>query len=213
MHLTTEELLDLRDGESRSETAATHVAECEACAAEIERLRRVAEQLRALPSLQPERDGWPRLRDRIQAEQRRRRSRSVGVAALALAASLVLAVIVPGLMKAPAEEPAVTTEPGPAPVAATRPEEEEEIMDLVAESQDLEEALRGLHPEGRVMDIWEATAVADLEDQIGLVDSRLAGYGRDGLTPEEEARLWRTRVNLMNELVRTRGGQVIYTGL
>lgn len=207
MHLTTEELLDLRDGESRSEDAAAHVAECEICAGEIERLRGVAEQLRALPPVRPRRDGWPDLREQIQAEQRRRRTRSVGIAALALAASLVLAVIVPGLMERPVEEPP------PTPASAAARPSDPEIPDLVAESQDLEEALRGLRPEGRVMDLWEATAVADLEDQIGLVDSRLAGDGRDGLTPEEAARLWKKRVTLMNELVRTRGGQVVYAGL
>lgn len=197
MHLTMEELLDVRDGEARPE-AASHAASCPACAAEVERLREIASALRSLPEVRPEGDRWPRVRRALELRSRRRRLLVVGGAALAIAASLVVVFLIPG------------TEPEPIPVLEPR---EVDVEDLVVESRRLEEVLRALGPEGRVMDVWQASTVADLEDEIGLIDLRLARTGDGNAPPEEVARLWRKRVDLMNELVRARGGQIMYVGL
>ncbi len=199
MHLTMEELLDVRDGEARPE-AAFHAASCPECAAEVERLREMAAALRSLPAVRPERDAWPRVRRALELRSWRRRVLAVGGAALAIAASLVVVFLVPG------------TEPEPEPVLVLEPAEID-VTDLVVESRRLEEILRALGPEGRVMDVWQASTVADLEDEIGLIDLRLAGPVAGNVPPEEVARLWSRRVDLMNELVRARGGQIVYVGL
>lgn len=197
MHLTMEELLDVRDGEARPE-ATSHAASCPACAAEVERLREMAAALRSLPVVEPERDQWPRVRSALEIRRRRRRVLAVGAAALAMAASLVVVLLIPG------------PEPEPIPVLEPR---EIDVTDLVLESRRLEEVLRAVGPEGRVMDVWQASTVADLEDEIGLIDLRLARPAARNVPPEEVARLWRKRVDLMNELVRVRGGQIVYVGL
>ena len=55
MHVELEELLALRDGEGDAAVAA-HVADCELCAAELDRLRALTAELRALPAERPEHD-------------------------------------------------------------------------------------------------------------------------------------------------------------
>ena len=197
MHLTMEELLDVRDGESRPEAAA-HAASCPVCAAEVERLKEMRAALRALPLLRPEGDRWPLVRGAVERRRRRNGALAVGGAALAMAASLVLALLLPGTTPAPLTD---------------RGTSRNEISDLVAESQRLEEALRALGPERRVMDVWQVSALEDPEDEIGFVDMRLVGPGARSLPPEEAVRLWRRRVDLMNELLRARGGQTVYVGL
>ena len=70
MHPSLEELLDLRDGEGRPQTAS-HVESCPACAAEIERLKGLTAALGALPAAGPARDQWPEIRAMMEAERRR----------------------------------------------------------------------------------------------------------------------------------------------
>jgi hypothetical protein len=197
MHPTVQELLDLRDGESSPETA-THVAGCSGCAEEVERLKAVAAELRGLPAMRPPADGWPALRSAL-ASERRRRSMAFGGAGLALAASILLVfVMLPG--EKPATQPAVVSSP--------------EIANLMEESRRLEEILRAMGTEGRVVDLWQAGAEVGLQDQIGFIDSRLTEPGLRRVSNDDEVRrLWKSRVDLMNDLVRVRGGRPAYVGL
>jgi hypothetical protein len=187
-HLTTDQLLEVRDGGGSSNERG-HVSSCSECAAEVERLESMASLLRGLPGLAPERDRWPEIRAAIETEERAWIPRAIAGTILALAASIILIVIFPG--GDPAEGPA-------APIT------DSEIDDLVRQSQRLESILRQTGSEGRVTDGWQVRTVADLQDRIALIDSELAEENARRASPERRARLWRVRVGLMNELVEAR---------
>jgi hypothetical protein len=84
---------------------------------------------------------------------------------------------------------------------------------LVAQSQQLEQALQTYQARDRVMTGWEASTVSQLEDRLATVDSRLtrsAERSRDSLP------LWQERVELLQALVEARAGRdarLTYAGL
>ncbi len=207
MHPTLDCLLALRDGEATPETSA-HVAGCLTCAAEVERLRETAAKLRALPELRPPVDRWPAVRAAFEARQRRKRLEWIGGAALALAASLTLVLVAPRALR---------QMPGPAPVATRRPAagvpESGELDALVRRSQRLEATLDRYQPAGRVMDASSASAVAEIEDSIALIDARLSAAPKGRVASREEIGLWRDRVRLMDDLVQAHDARPVYAGL
>ena len=95
-HLTMEQLLALREPGVEPGTASQreHMEACEACRLEFERLEQRSARLRALPTLRPARDQWPRVAGRLNAVRRQRRIRWMTAGAMALAASLALALLV-----------------------------------------------------------------------------------------------------------------------
>jgi hypothetical protein len=90
MHLSLEDLLSVRDGEASAD-AVTHATSCPECAAELGRLRRVRDELAALPDQAPQHDLWPALREAASAQNQRRRWVHAGWAAAAVA--LVFTVV------------------------------------------------------------------------------------------------------------------------
>jgi len=72
MHLSMEQLVALREPgtEPGTQTARSHLDECETCRAEFDRLHQRIARLKALPSLRPTRDRWPEVRAQIGAERR-----------------------------------------------------------------------------------------------------------------------------------------------
>jgi hypothetical protein len=200
MHLRTEELLEVRDGEGAA-AALAHVDSCPECSEEIESLRSVAQSLRSLPDLQQESDQWPQVRQAFLVDRRRRKGAAIG-ASLAVAASLAILLIFPPSFRQTVSVP-----------AGGQGVERIAVSDLMEESRQLEEMLRSVSPRGRVMDAWEANAASDLEYELGLIDGRLGRVQSVRLTPVESNRLWEKRVNLMNELVRVRGARPAYVGL
>jgi hypothetical protein len=207
MHPTLDRLLALRDGEATTETSA-HVALCPACAAEVERLRGTAAALRALPELRPPVDLWPAVRGAFEARQRRKRLEWIGGAALALAASLTLVVVAPRALR---------QVPGPSPIAGHRPAasaaDAGEIESLVRRSQRLEATLNQYQPAGRVIDASSASAVAEIEDSIALIDARLSMSSTGRAPSRDVIGLWRDRVRLMDELVQVHDARPVYAGL
>ena len=95
-HLTMEQLLALREPGVEPGTAAQreHMEECDSCRLERDRLEQRAARLRALPTLRPARDQWPRVAARVNTVRRQRRIRWMTAGAMALAASLALALLV-----------------------------------------------------------------------------------------------------------------------
>ena len=203
-HPSLEELLDVRDGEGTPEAAA-HVEACPDCAAEVESLRETASMLRELPQLAPEHDQWPAIRDSLEGEERGWLGKAVVGTALALAATLVILVLLPGTVPPGGDGPA-----GLAGAGRQTPVSDAEIARLVEESQRLEGLLRRVGTQSRVTDGWSAHTVADLQDRIALVDAQLAADGGVRVTPRMRARLWRVRVDLMNELVRAKADRPQY---
>ena len=78
-HLTMEQLLALREPGVEPGTASQreHMDPCETCRLELERLEQRSARLRALPTLRPARDQWPRVAARLNAARRQRRQDSL----------------------------------------------------------------------------------------------------------------------------------------
>lgn len=186
-HLRMDQLLALRDAGSEpgSAEAGSHIAECAACAAELERLHQRVARMRALPGLRPPRDRFSEVALLVRGERRQARLRRLGVGAMALAASMALVVIgrdvfTPDVARA-----------------------SDQLTATMAESAALEQALQALRPDQRVTDAYTARVAASLEDRIADLDRRLSA-AQSGGTPAAEAELlglWRERVGLMDALV------------
>ena len=68
--------------------ARAHLSQCDACAAELDRLHQRVARLKALPALRPPRNHWPALAARRRKEQLERRLRWGAWSTLAAAASV-----------------------------------------------------------------------------------------------------------------------------
>lgn len=195
MHCSLEDLLAIRDGEG-SAAARRHLESCAECRAEYELLHQRVAALRALPSFSPPRDRWPQVKAAILAERRRRR-RLAGWLSLAAAASVAVFL---GLR---ALKPEADGEVG----------EEITLEELVSQSQMLEEALRSFDPTSRVLSGRAASAIADLEDQIALLDAQLAEAQAGRAHPSVVRELWAARVRLLDALVKVHASRAAYVGL
>jgi hypothetical protein len=98
-----------------------------------------------------------------------------------------------------------------APSAAAR-DAQPDIQALVQETQRLEDVLRVLQTERRVMDGYTASAVANLEDRIAALDAGISTAQNGRIAPQELRQLWRERVVLMDALVNTHVQRVAYVG-
>ena len=187
-HLTMEQLLGLREPGVEPGTASVreHMEGCAACRLEFDRLEQRAARLRALPTLRPARDQWPRVASRLSTLRRQRRIRWVTAGAMALAATLALAL----LMKRPV----------PAPSTGSQ----QELTSLQQRSRALEAAIGAYGPDSRVLDGRTSRVAADLEDRIADVDRRLERTelaGPPGMNGPDVMQLWQERVGLLDALV------------
>lgn len=148
--------------------------------------------LRALPELAPPPGAW----DRIFAEHRRRRRTRMAWRAAA-AAVIVVAV----LMTAAGH----LWSPMPRPNAATG--SIADVRDLVDASHDLERVLRTPALQSPVLRPVQAARIVALEDQIAVIDAELGALG-PRLGNDRAAVLWSDRVEILDKLVRARGGVV-----
>ena len=193
MHCTMDDLLALRAGEA-SVWARRHVEDCAACRAELDSLYQRVAQLKALPALRPPRDRWSVVRDTARVERRRRR-RSWSRWGLAAAAALVGVLLVPQFGK--------------------RGELRAELSQAKDQSATLEDQLQNYDVDGRVLTGRMAARVAELEDQIAVIDGDLARWG--AVKPQTQdaqlVKLWQQRVDLMRQLVNVRVSGARYVGL
>jgi predicted anti-sigma-YlaC factor YlaD len=186
-----DDLVAVRDGEG-SVWARRHVKECGECRGEMDALYQRVAQLKALPALRPPRDRWHVVRDAITAERALRRRRWTR-AGLALAAALVGLMVVRPLLQNPVKA--------------------DELAQAKQRSAQLENTLQDADPEGRVMSGREAELTARLEDQIALLDGRLAQLSDRSAEEAQVVDLWRQRVDLMQQLVQVRVTSANYVGL
>jgi hypothetical protein len=89
---------------------------------------------------------------------------------------------------------------------------EQQMVDLMAESQRLEGVLHTVGQDGRVMNGITAAAIADLEDRIALIDAGIFEAQSRRYTTADMRGLWEQRVSLMGALVNTHVRQVGYVG-
>ena len=168
------------------------------------------EGLNALPDTMPPRAVWHRIREQAEAEGLIRRPAAKRPATWYLGGSLAAAVIlaafiVPGIVDTPFVDRGdsyVT----PRNDAALPPVGLSTLQTLMTESRQLEDELRELPAEPRVVRAGTAAAIADLEDRIAAIDYQL-NDPEFQLTPEEEEIFWRERVRLMKLLVGMRYAQ------
>jgi len=187
-HLTMEQLLALREPglEPGVQSCREHVAECEVCRAEFDRLGQRIARLKALPTLKPARDRFASIRDRARGERSIRRVRVGAVGILALAASIALAVVT---LRPHRERELVAASP--------------ELEDVMLRSQQLERALAQFDPDRRLVNGRTVTITATLEDRVAQLDRQLEVVQLLD-TPErqhEALRLWRERVGLLDALM------------
>lgn len=202
-HLTMEQLLVLRDAaqsEPGSQAARAHLEHCAPCRTELDRLHQRAARLRALPGLRPARDQFPAIRARLDAGRRQRQVRRVAMGGLALAASVALAVVF---------APAPSGDAGAGQVASG------ELAEAMSRSQQLERALLAIEPEARLLDGRTAAIAGRLEDRLYMVDRDLQAaelLDRE-VRLQQQLRLWRERVGLLDALVDVHVTRASYAGL
>ena len=177
---------------------------CALTADEREALQRGLDEL---PETMPPRIVWQRVREQAEAEgllQRPVAQRpSTWYGGFGLAAAVVLAVIVvPKIGETPLPDASTV------PQAATQssPVELNAVQALMAESRQLENDLRSLPEEPRVMRVATAATLSELEDRIAAIDYQLNDSGVQ-MTPDEKEIFWRERVRLMKSLVQLRYAQ------
>ena len=163
--------------------------------------------LNSLPDTMPPRAVWHRIREQAEAEglisRPAGRRPSTWYLGGSLAAAVVLGVfILPGVLETPTPE----FRPTPANVASNPPMTLTTLQTLMTESRQLENDLRDLPAEPRVMRAGTAATIADLEDRIAAIDYQ-HNDPEYQLTPEEEEIFWRERVRLMKLLVGMRYAQ------
>lgn len=190
IHCTLDQLVALREPDALAEPghaeAREHLATCEICRAEADRLEQRVARLRAIPVLIPTRDRYAELEQRLVRERRIRRARWAGVGGLATAATIVGLLFVPGIVNPP-------------PADASQ-----QLSQVMAESRALEGELARLNPEGRAMDLVTAQVAGQLKSRIAAIDERLqATAAAAGQRPADDQliELWRERVGLMDALV------------
>jgi hypothetical protein len=188
MHLSSEELLALRDAEGAPENQR-HLLQCPECASRLAAVDELRRALRRLPALEPPAGGWERI---LAAQVQQRRSRRARV--WAAAAALLLLAATAGLLL----RPAVSRSPA---LASVRPDD---IAELMRVSRELESVLRSPSLRSPVMRPAEAARIVALEDRLALVDSQLVAI-QDGPSRERALALWSGRVELLDQLVRARG--------
>jgi hypothetical protein len=193
-HCSIEELLEVRNGEG-SVGAKIHVDECEECRDELDRLHQCVASLKALPSLNAPRDRWPVVREQIVASRQRTWWTRMGWAA---AAMIALALGANGLV--------------PWPGADSEQKPEVELQTLVEQSAQLDSMLKSIEKKSRVVNGLTAVTIADLEDRIIFLDSRLSSARRIAISEAQLRALLEQRVLLMDALVNTHTKRTVNVG-
>jgi hypothetical protein len=150
--------------------------------------------LRNLPAVTPPEDGWRQIEAALQEPARSGAGSRGRTALLATAACVLLAALV--VLKTQAPAPAI----GPQEVATiTQPgassEQDQTLNDLIAMSQTLEKQLKGIRTHSGSIPASSAVYVAELEDMVAQVDTRLS------VSPGS-INLWGQRVNLLLDLAQ-----------
>lgn len=163
--------------------------------------------LNALHDTMPPRAVWHRIREQAEAEgligRPAGRRPSTWYLGGSLAAAVVLGVfILPGILEAPTPEFSAT----PVNAVSNPPVQLTTLQTLMTESRQLENDLRDLPAEPRVLRAGTAATIADLEDRIAAIDYQLNDPEYQ-LSREEEEIFWRERVRLMKLLVGMRYAQ------
>ncbi|MDJ0917493.1 MAG: hypothetical protein QNJ05_06980 [Woeseiaceae bacterium] len=161
--------------------------------------------LRSLPETMPPRDVWERIRQQGEAEGLLKTpapTRSWYLPSGLAAALVMAAILIVGQPDQPPVQQAVTV-PDSLP---TNAQEVDALKALMVESRQLENDLRAIPSEPRVMRAGTAATIAEIQDRIAAIDYQLSDP-EVSMSPEEEKIFWRERVRLMKSLVGLRYAQ------
>lgn len=206
MHATTEQLLNLRDGQPVAAATATHVAACQRCNRELQGLGRMRERLRDLPELDPPRDLWRMVAVEAVGKRTRARGRWPLIVTVAASVMVGVALLVTGTERQ-ADGPVrgTTTDliaATPAPASSVNGVARAELLET---SRRLEAALRAMPAAPQVTRASTALTIADLQDRIYEIDLSL---NQPRLDAAQEQALWQQRVRLMDTLMQVRYSQL-----
>ncbi|MCJ7452344.1 MAG: hypothetical protein MUO39_07700 [Steroidobacteraceae bacterium] len=198
MHARIDQLLSVRDGEPVDATVRTHVESCRDCAAAVQQMREVRQNLAALPQVEPNPGAWRFVGARIAAREQsaRRRTIALRVVAAASVASLALFATLYGSGSGPASAPDT--------VAAQQPARDTTVASLVDRSLDLERALAALPSRPAIERAETSIPIDALQARVQWIDQQLSLADAAGTTAEDAEQLWRARVEVMRSLVSLR---------
>lgn len=175
------------------------------CALTADEHAMLKRRLRALPETPPPRAVWERTRAQAEAEGligRGAAARSrVWYVGGGLAAAVVLSVV---LVRGFMPDEAVFSPTPSNDITNVTPVNVLEA--LMVESRQLENDLRSLPAEPRVVRAGTQATILEIEDRIAAIDYQLSDP-QSRLTAEEQEIFWRERVRLMKSLVRLRYAQ------
>ena len=162
--------------------------------------------LRALPDTMPSRAVWRRIREQAEAEGLLRQGMAVRrpqwLAVAGLAATFVVAAF---LVREQPRVPDASFPVVPEPVADTSGGVDS-LQALMVESQQLENDLRAMPSEPRVVRAGTRATILELEDRVAAIDYQLSDPMVRLSDPDREI-FWRERVRLMKLLVQLRYAQ------
>ena len=164
--------------------------------------------LNALPDTMPPRAVWQRIRAQAEAEgllddrrgKQKRRAWYAGVGVAA--AALVAAIMLPGLLRGPADNLTVV----PDNIGTAAELRLTTLQTLMTESRQLESSLRALPNAPAVQRASTMATISDLEDRISAIDYQLNDSVVDMSDADREL-FWRERVRLMKSLLQLRYAQ------
>ncbi len=168
-------------------------------------------ELSALPDTMPPRAVWHSIREQAEAEglmqaPRSRRPSTWYVPGGIAAMFLMAALIVPQLQDVPVETDGGYTTPAPDSALQAGNLPLTRLQTLMVESRQLEEDLRSLPDEPKVVRAGTRATILELEDRIAAIDFQLSDP-ESQLTPDEVEIFWAERVRLMKTLVGLRYAQ------
>ncbi|HEX7114243.1 MAG TPA: hypothetical protein VF193_03850 [Steroidobacter sp.] len=208
MHARLDHLLSRRDGEPLDAEISAHIEQCPSCSARLQELVRYRAQLRSLPQKDAPESSWERIQARLAAPEGKKRSSGRLVAGLAL---VVLATVLVVAVRDDRDRIADTESARPASPAVAIPQTSDPdtapVMELVAQSQELEYLLQALPERPRIERASTAATIDAIEQRIQWLDWQLSYAPDSGLSEEQARQLWRERVELMDSLVKVRYAQ------
>ncbi|HEY5774783.1 MAG TPA: hypothetical protein VIS57_01750, partial [Xanthomonadales bacterium] len=102
--------------------------------------------------------------------------------------------------------PTLVSQSAPVQTTVTVPDQQD-LATLMAQSRHLEWALSAMPSGPQVVSADTAGTISVLEDRVAMIDYRLSMTEDPVLSSEQELKLWKERVGLMNSLVQVRYAQ------
>lgn len=214
MHASIEQLLELRDaqgqdGQTGDPELRAHVDSCGSCRAELSRLNDLREHMRSLPEIEPPAGRWQAI---AQATSKSGLSWRQPLA-WGIAASLLVMVWLAGnLSGRDAIENRVVAPAGDVAPISLAANPDDDVDALIDRSRRLGMLLQSLPGRPEVVRAGTDNTIASLENSLALVNYTL-NQPDTALTSGEARELWRSKVNLMDSLVKVRYTEASFASL